>query len=121
MELLEGRPDYDCLKGFVQTLLIISHGNAALERGFSINKEIIVENQKERQIFDAVTAKGGIANMEVSKLMIHSVRNAHSRYNEALQEQKMMTEAKEREHAAGRKNEQIITVLLDTLQINIDP
>lgn len=34
----------------VKMLLVLSHGQASMERGFSINKEIIVENQKEHSL-----------------------------------------------------------------------
>lgn len=117
MELLEGRSDCDNLRDFVQTLLIISHGNAAVERGFSVNKEVIVTNQKEgsliaqRQIFDAVTVKGGISNVDVTKSMIHYYRNAHSKYNEAIQEQKRLSETEQREQETKRKNEQLVKEL----------
>ena len=30
----------------VQVLLVLSHGQATVERGFSINKEVVVENQQ---------------------------------------------------------------------------
>lgn len=35
------------LQFFVKLLLCLSHGNAAVERGFSVNKECLVENLKE--------------------------------------------------------------------------
>lgn len=78
------------LESFLKMLLILSHGNAALERGFSINKHILVENLLEesliaqRLIFDAVTAAGGQQKVIISRSLIHSARNAHDRYSEAL-------------------------------------
>lgn len=69
----------------------MSHGNAFVERGFSINKEIIVENQlakslvAQRQVYDAIQAVGGLHNIIIDKQMILKVRNARSLYNEALQ------------------------------------
>jgi len=41
-------------------VLILSHGNAAVESGFSVNKELLVENMEEetivaqRVVFDAI-------------------------------------------------------------------
>ena len=32
----------------VQNILLLSHGQAPVEQGFSINKNIVVENMKER-------------------------------------------------------------------------
>lgn len=67
---------------FVKMMLILSHGNACLERGFSINKELLVENltQKslvaQRMVYDVVTAAGGEHDIVIDKEMIHAARNA---------------------------------------------
>ena len=83
------------LRAVIKMFLILSHGNASLERGFSINKEILVENLKhesliaQRVIYDAVTDAGGlIPTFNISKSMVQSMRSAYSRYKEALDEQK---------------------------------
>ena len=34
----------------VLKLLLLSHGQATVERGFSVNKEMIVENQQEQSL-----------------------------------------------------------------------
>lgn len=76
---------------FVKMMLILSHGNAGLERGFSINKELLVENltQKslvaQRMVYDAVTAAGGEHEIVIDKEMIHAARNAHGLYKEDLE------------------------------------
>ncbi|XP_033214510.1 uncharacterized protein LOC117171370 isoform X1 [Belonocnema kinseyi] len=50
----------DLLVSFMKKTLILSHGNAFVKRGFSINKELIVENHlsrslvAQRQVYDAV-------------------------------------------------------------------
>ncbi|KAJ8876643.1 hypothetical protein PR048_021088 [Dryococelus australis] len=70
------------------------------ERGFSINKELLVENLHEQslvglqQVHDGVTARGGIECVVVTKKLIHSDRNAHARYVEILEKQS--TEARRR-------------------------
>lgn len=56
---------------FLRIILSLSHGNAGLERGFSVNKECLVENLSEeslvaqRQIHDAVLCSGGVEGIEV--------------------------------------------------------
>lgn len=83
-------PRRECtnLKYFIKTILIISHGNAALERGFSVNKEAIVEHQTEnslialRIIYDTVTKAGGLEKIPLTQQMLLNVRMAHSRYKE---------------------------------------
>ncbi len=75
-------------------MCVLSHGNAAVERGFSINKECLVENLQQhslvsqRIVYDAVIAAGGILNMNIDKSMILSVRNASAKRKDALQIQK---------------------------------
>ncbi|CAL1672571.1 unnamed protein product [Lasius platythorax] len=70
--------------------MILSHGNAAVERGFSVNKKCLVENQKEKSliaqriIYDTVNAKGELENFIVTKDLIHAARNAHMWYKEEL-------------------------------------
>lgn len=43
--LVQHMAKYENLLGVVKNLLILSHGQAAVERGFSINKETIQDNQ----------------------------------------------------------------------------
>src|SRR5215467_10459157 len=42
--------DADSLSEVVKIVLILSHGNAHVERGFSVNKECIVDNLKEETL-----------------------------------------------------------------------
>lgn len=84
----------DCkeLTVFVKLILSLSHGNASVERGFSVNKECVVENLHEeslialRQIYDGVTSVGGLEKVVISKEL--SARNAHARYTERLKERR---------------------------------
>lgn len=91
---LFGAEDYVELNSFIKFVLTLSHGNASVERGFSINKECIVENLKEeslvalRQVHDGVTSAGGLESFVITKDLVHSARNAHARYTENLKEQK---------------------------------
>ena len=89
--------DEEC-KSFRKVLkmtLILSHGNANIERGFSVNAECLVENMLEetlvghRVIYDSVSALGGIAKVPITKKLILEARNAHSRYQEALKKKKI--------------------------------
>lgn len=64
--------------------MMLSHGNAALERGFSVNKECVVENQKEksliaqRMIYDAImTTNQPLQEFVVTKKLLHYVKNSH--------------------------------------------
>lgn len=77
----------------IKKLLLLSHGQATVEKGFSMNKEAIKDNQKasslisRRLIKDYITANGGLQNIKVSKEMLTDCRSACHRYKIYLQEE----------------------------------
>lgn len=91
------------LQIFMKKILILSHGNAFVERGFSINKEIEIENQinrsivAQRRVYNAVQAAGGLDRVEINKKMIIMTRNSYQEYSKALKEQKRLNRDKENE------------------------
>jgi len=99
---------------FLKKIFILFHGNAAVEREFSINKECISENMKEdsligqRHVWSAINAAGGTKEVNISKTMIHAVRNARSYYHEALEQAKKEDQEKQRfAENQKRANEQL--------------
>lgn len=72
----------------------MSHENALLERGFSVNKEIIVPNLKEenlvaqRLVYDDIQLKGRILEVDFNKKLLSYVRNSHKKYEEYLKNKK---------------------------------
>ncbi len=71
--------------------MILSHGNASVEGGFSINKEVLVENLKEksvvalRTVYDAIRRCGcPIQEIEIPTAMIHRVRSSRGAYLDHL-------------------------------------
>jgi hypothetical protein len=89
----------------VQQILILSHGQASVERGFSINKEIEVENLLEeslvaqRIIYDHIVSKGGIVNVTISKelmLSVSAARQKYMTYLDDMRKQKLQMEQKKR-------------------------
>jgi len=96
------------LLSFLKKVLILSHGNAFVERGFSI-KEVIVKNQlakslvAQRQIYDAIQALGGLDNIIIDKQMILKVRNARSLYKEALEETKKENQIKANKNLSKKR------------------
>lgn len=97
------------LKTFVCQILTLFHGNAAVERRFSINKECLVENLLEesligqRVVYDAVSSAGGVEAVDIPKAMIHAVRNASAKRVEAEKKKVQEEDAAEnkRKHIAG--------------------
>ena len=63
----------------IKQLLLLSHGQATVERGFFVNKEIEVENMAgstsaaKRMVCDHIQSVGGIKNIDVSnkKLLLY--------------------------------------------------
>ncbi|KAI2647221.1 Zinc finger protein 474 [Labeo rohita] len=85
---------YDELWGFCKKLLLLSHGQATVERGFSINKEVETCNMQEetmvthRLVCDYVNICGGLLNVPISKELLASAASARSRYRIHLDQQK---------------------------------
>lgn len=108
MEVLDNKK-FENLQKVIQILLPLSHGNAMLERGFSINGDIIIENLKEesliaqRMVFDSVSDCGGLKNLMVTKELIISMRNAHQRWVETLKANKENRNAESKAVAEKRK------------------
>ncbi|KAH8022458.1 hypothetical protein HPB51_024557 [Rhipicephalus microplus] len=79
---------------FVKIVLCLSHGNSSVERGFSVNKECLVENMKEeslvaqRLVYDEVSAAGGVAEVDVTDKMIDMVRSSNIKWKEDLERKK---------------------------------
>ncbi len=69
---------------------MLSHGNATVESGFSVNKEILVENLKgssiisQRIVYDAVRFSEGHLNVTITKDMLRYWRNARGIYEDEL-------------------------------------
>ena len=82
--LLDGKGDYKNLWYVIRKLLLISHGQASVERGFSVNKEVMVDNLSQRSliaqrvIHDHVRTQGGILTINVSKELLLSAGSAVS-------------------------------------------
>ncbi len=77
-----------------QIILVISHGNASVESGFSINKDMLVENLSEKSVVsqriisDAVRHAGGHLKINIDKEMMVKTRSSHSAYKDHLQKLK---------------------------------
>ena len=104
-----GKAEFSFAWDFIAQLLLISHGQAAVERGFSINKHASFTNQHEdslvarRVVKDYVDYVGGIENVAVSEPLNRAVMGAGVRYKEHLKEKE-----KVKVQSAKEKSRQII-------------
>lgn len=78
----------------VQLLLILSHGQATVERGFSFNKEVTEDNLKHegliarRLILQAVREAGGVTSVPITKELLSYASNSRNKYHAFLEKQK---------------------------------
>ena len=112
IEILEcvGIENYSNIFSFIKKIMILSHGNVALERSFSINKECLVENQKQqsliaqRVICDAINAMdGALENYVIDKKLMQEVKMSSAAYKKALLEEKENNEKAECGKMAERR------------------
>lgn len=109
--------EFSNLLTFMKKVLIISHGNATLERGLSINKEYLVVNLVEeslagqRIVYDAIQAAGSVNDVVITKSLLQYTKNAHARYLEALDQKGQNKAAKENEGQRKRAAAQAIKEL----------
>lgn len=72
------------------------HDNASVEKGFSINKECLIENLLnksligQRHVQTDAKAAGENFDIEINKTMTHCARNSRSYYMEALIDKKKL-------------------------------
>jgi len=92
---LANSPSYAKLWAVVKIVMLLSHGQATVERGFSINKEVESYNLQEdtftarRLLRDHVNAVGGILNVDVANKQLQvSAAGARQKYLAYLDDEK---------------------------------
>ena len=106
---LDNQREYAELWRVIKLILVLSHGNAAVESGFSVNGDMLVENLHEsslvaqRTVFDSISYAGGVLGVSVDKGMMQYVRGARSRYDDAMKASKAAKAADDAKKASKRK------------------
>ena len=117
-------------------IFVLSHGQSAVERGFSINKELLVENLQEkslvsqRMVYDHTSSnKINIHEYELPSDLLKSCKLSNRRYNAALEEtkeqEKIGTVARKRKlidediQVAGKKKDEV-TKCIEVLKTDAD-
>ncbi|KAK2155888.1 hypothetical protein LSH36_228g03003 [Paralvinella palmiformis] len=78
----------------VRKVLLVSHGQASVERGFSLNRQIEKDNMSKRmivalrQIIDYFVLVGGMLKVEITKELLSSASSSRYRYHQYLEEDK---------------------------------
>lgn len=98
----------------VQCLLVLSHGQASVERGFSVNKEIMSINFKERSIvaqrtiYGHIQKCGGVLNVNIDQDLRNAAKNASSVYRSELRRQQQVEKDQEKEKSNKHVNDEIV-------------
>ena len=92
------------LENVVRLVLILSHGNAKVESGFSINNDILPENMLEesivsqRIVYEGVHKAGSAEDVEITPEMLKAVKASHRTYKAAHEEkQKRQSDGQKRQ------------------------
>ena len=87
----------------VKLLLLLSHGQASVERGFSVNKETIADNLSKKTpvgrhvVCDHVRTVGGVLSVSITKELMQSVSFSRKKYEQHLKQNKQEKSTKEKE------------------------
>ena len=105
-------PESKELKEVVKLVLILSHGNAKVESGVSVNGDLLVENMNEdsivaqRVVYDELRAKRfDISSVEINQTMMRKVRSARTSYSQYLDMKKQTASKEQKRKAEKRKTE----------------
>ena len=93
MRFLKGNSRYKNLTKIIKIIMTLYHGQLEVERGFSINENALVDNMlmetivAQRKVNDYM-GKNNFQpqNMPMSKALLQSAKQAHFRYEKALDE-----------------------------------
>ncbi len=108
---------YPQLWEIIKNMLLLSHGQASVERGFSLGKAIAKDNQlpetimNMRVVKDHIVSVGGLDNVAVTKEMLTFVSSSHKRYMMSLESKK----EEESKKKSGMKRK-IISEKIDDLK-----
>ena len=109
---------YSLLLKVIRLILVLSHGQASVERGFSINIQVEVENLKEqslvaqRLLCDHVKTVGGVSNVTINNKLLVSSAMARQKYELYLQEER----EKKKSNEEMRKRKHLLDELDDLKQ-----
>ena len=129
-------PKYKVIWKVCSIIFVLSHGQSAVERGFSINKELLVENLQEkslvsqRMVYDHIsTNKINIHEYELPSDVLKSYKLSNRRYNADLEEtkkqEKIGTVARKRklideDIQVAKKKKDEVTKCIEVLKTDAD-
>ena len=116
--------EYQDLWLTMQLLLTLSHGQATVERGFSVNKEVLTPNLQEvslqaiRHVQSSVLAQNiKVADFIITEALLSSCSHASNRYNMYLMEKKEGKEKTEKGRKRKALEEDLIAAKKEKLEL----
>ena len=98
-------------------IFTLSHGQVSVERGFSVNKELLAENlmeesiESQRMVYDHIrSADKPITEILITNDLIKSFKLAHGRYTAVLEERKKQCKQTDKNLKQKLKGEEIAKV-----------
>ena len=104
------KPEYSKLWEAFKMLLILSHRQSCVERGFSDNKDILSNNMQDetyRMTYDGLKNQDGAMEDSVTKELLLSCRHAHARYQSCLNQKKKTEGASQKEKRKKEVQEEL--------------
>ena len=101
-EIISNFFDASDLMSFLMMVFVLSHGQAKVETGFSMNECLVVNMTEKSMVAQRKLYEGGISKVDITKRMIHYVRNSLGRYMEDLESNKKKNEEEHKQNATKR-------------------
>ena len=98
---------------FVKLCLMLSHGDARVESGLSLNNQILDENLREsslvaeRIVYEGIQNEGRVMNVNIDKLMLKYVEDYSKAYKKAVDENRKKQTAGERRNEKRHLNNKL--------------
>ena len=97
----------------VKLCLMLSHGDARVESGLSLNNQILDENLREsslvaeRIVYEGIQNEGRVMNVNIDKLMLKYVEDYSKAYKKAVDENRKKQTAGERRNEKRHLNNKL--------------
>ena len=116
-DIMHGNSKFKSCWNVFKLIFTVSHGQASVERGFSINKELLTDNLEEvslisqRIVYDYIHESGmSITEIPISNELLKSCKLAHSRYSNSLALKRQQKDKESRNDKRKMKMEEIADV-----------
>ena len=123
-EILQMQVEYQDLWLTMQLLLTLSHGQATVERGFSVNEEVLTPNLQEvslqaiRLVHISVLAQNiKVADFVITEALLSSCSHASNKYSMYLMEKKEEKEKTEKGRKRKALEEDLIAAKKEKLEL----